>query len=188
VLSVDGEKAKGSARSVGSIHILELIAAQKELLMGYGGHQGAAGMALKPENLESFKAALEAEAKKIPEDKFVEKSMVLGEIEASAVSFELLQILENYEPYGQKNPQPQFLLKDAYVNADRLLGVDANHLKMTLLSANKSLEAIYFNYATKAQQGEHIDLVCTISKNEFRGNVTPQLMVQEIIKKENDYE
>ena len=185
VLSLDGEKAKGSARSVGSIHILELIAAQKDLLMGYGGHQGAAGMALKPENLEGFKAALEEEAEKLSEDDFIEKSMILGEIDAGAVNFELLQILENYEPYGQKNPQPQFLLKDAYVNADRLLGADANHLKMTLLSENKSIEAIYFNFVTKAVQGEHIDLVCTVSKNEFRGNVTPQLMVQEIIKKED---
>ena len=68
------------------------------------------------------------------------------------------------------------------VSADRLLGVDANHLKMTLLSENASIEAIYFIYVTKAVQGEHIDVVCTVSKNEFRGNVTPQLMVQELSK------
>ena len=188
VLSVDEQKAKGSARSVGSVHILELIADVGDLLMGFGGHQGAAGMALVPENLESFKRRLEESAAKVPKEKFQEKSMILGELDAKAVDFELLRILEHFEPYGQKNPQPQFLLKGAYVHADRLLGVDANHLKMTLLSEQKSIEAIYFNYVTKAQQGEHIDVVCTVSKNEFRGNVTPQLMVQEIIKKDANYE
>jgi len=159
-----------------------LIAAQKELLIGYGGHQGAAGMAIAPENLEIFRANLEKAAESIPAEDFIEKSDVLGEIDASAINFDLLRILENYEPYGQKNPQPRFLLKNALVSADRLLGIDANHLKMTLLSDNASIEAIYFNYVTKAEQGEHIDVVCTVSKNEFRGNVTPQLMVQELIK------
>jgi len=182
VLSLEGGKAKGSARSIGSIHILELIAAQKELLIGYGGHQGAAGMAIAPENLETFRENLEKAAENIPAEDFIEKSDVLGEIDASAINFDLLRILENYEPYGQKNPQPRFVLKNALVSADRLLGIDANHLKMTLLSENSSIEAIYFNYVTKAVQGEHIDVICTVSKNEFRGNVTPQLMVQELSK------
>jgi len=184
VLSLEGDKAKGSARSIGSIHILKLIAAQKELLIGYGGHQGAAGMAIAPENLETFRENLEKAAENIPAEDFIEKSDVLGEIDASAINFDLLRILENYEPYGQKNPQPRFVLKNALVSADRLLGVDANHLKMTLLSENASIEAIYFNYVTKAVQGEHIDVVCTVSKNEFRGNVTPQLMIEELIKKD----
>ncbi len=182
VLSLEGGKAKGSARSVGSIHILELIAAQKDLLIGYGGHQGAAGMAIAPENLESFRENLEKAAESIPDADFIEKSDVLGEIDAEAINFDLLKILEDYEPYGQKNPQPRFLLKNALVSADRLLGLDANHLKMTLLSGKKSIEAIYFNFTDKAEQGEHIDVVCTVSKNEFRGNVTPQLMVQELYK------
>ncbi len=182
VLSVEEGKAKGSARSVGSIHILKLIATQKDIMIGYGGHQGAAGMALAPENLEAFKNNLEQLSEDIPADDFIEKSDVLGEIDADAINFDLLHILEKYEPYGMKNPQPKFLLKNALVSADRLLGVDANHLKMTLLSENKSIEAIYFNYATKAEQGEHIDLICTVSKNEFRGNVSAQLMVEEILK------
>ena len=181
VLSVEGDKAKGSARSVGSIHILKLIATQKDIMIGYGGHQGAAGMALEPENLETFKNNLEQLSENIPADDFIEKSDVLGEIDADAISFDLLHILEKYEPYGMKNPQPKFLLKNALVSADRLLGVDANHLKMTLLSENKSIEAIYFNYVTKAEQGEHIDLICTVSKNEFSGNISAQLMVEEIL-------
>ncbi len=182
VFSVEEGKAKGSARSVGSIHILNLIAAQKELLIGYGGHQGAAGMAIEPKNLEMFRSNLEKEAAKIPKDAFVEKSEVLGEIAADAINFELLDILERYEPYGQKNPQPKFLLKNAYVSANRLLGVNANHLKMTLISDSQTLESIYFNFDTQVEQGEHIDVVCNISKNEFRGNITPQLMVQELYK------
>ncbi len=182
VLSLEGDTAKGSARSIGSIHILNMIATQKELLLGYGGHQGAAGLGIRCENLEAFKANLEALAATIPPEDFIEKSEVLGEISPDAINHELLDILEKHEPYGQKNPQPKFLLKNAYITADRLLGLDANHLKMTLLSEDKSIEAIYFNFVEKASTGEHVDLICTISKNEFRGNVTPQLIVQELHK------
>ena len=182
VFSVSDGKAKGSARSVGCIHILELIAKQKALLIGYGGHKGAAGMAMDAQMLETFRANMQKEADTIPKEDFIEKSDVLGEIEAGAIDFELLGILEKYEPYGQKNPQPKFLFKNALVRADRLLGADGTHLKMTLESEKKSIEAIYFNYVLAAKQGEYVDIVCTISKNEFRGSVSPQLMVQELKK------
>lgn len=181
VFSVTEGVAKGSARSVGEINILEHIAAQADLLKGFGGHKGAAGMGMDAENLPLFKARMEASLEGVDDEKFVSKSEVLGEIDPGAIDFELLDILEEFEPYGQKNPVPSFILKDAVVKVEKVIGQNRNHQKIILASDNVTLESIHFNFTQKVNSGERVDVVCTISKNEFRGNVSPQLMIREIV-------
>lgn len=181
VLSVHDGVAKGSARSVGNIHILEHITKQQHLLLGFGGHKGAAGMSVPKENLEAFKEGLEASLAGVDEKDFIERSDVLGEIDPESIDFDLLHILETYEPYGQHNPKPSFLLKNAYVKNAKPIGQNQNHQKLLLLSGKKVLDSIEFNYEKQVFGGEHIDLICTVSKNEFRGVVSPQILIKEII-------
>ncbi len=181
VFSINDGVAKGSARSIGNINILELISAKKEFLMGYGGHKGAAGMSIRVENLEQFKNELEELSLKIDKKDFIENEAILGEIDPSCIDFELLDILESFEPYGQKNPQPSFILKNAFVKHNKLLGANANHQKLILESEDITIESLYFNFDTKIYNGEIIDIVCSISKNEFRGLVTPQVLVKEVL-------
>ncbi len=180
VFSVTEGIAKGSARSVGEINILEHIAAQAELLKGFGGHKAAAGMSLDAKNLPAFKEAMEASLADTPKEDFITKTEVLGEIDPTAIDFELLDILEEYEPYGQENPMPSFILKGAYVKLEKVIGQNQNHQKIILSTGDVTLESIHFNFSEKVSSGEKVDIVCTISKNEFRGNVSPQLMIKEI--------
>ena len=180
VFSITEGVAKGSARSVGEINILEHISAQADLLKGFGGHKAAAGMSLDIENLPDFKAAMEASLADVPKEDFITKTEVLGEIDPTAIDFELLDILEEFEPYGQKNPMPSFILKDVYVKLEKVIGQNQNHQKIILSTGNVTLESIHFNFSEKVNSGEKVDIVCTISKNEFRGNVSPQLMIKEI--------
>ena len=180
VFSVTEGVAKGSARSVGEINILEHIAAQADLLKGFGGHKGAAGMGMAAENLPHFKARMEAALESVEDAMFISRSEVLGEIDPGAIDFELLDILEEYEPYGQKNPMPSFILKDATVKVEKVIGQNQNHQKIILAKESVTLESIHFNFTQKVNSGEKVDIVCTISKNEFRGNVSPQLMIREI--------
>ncbi len=180
VFSVHNGVAKGSARSVGEIDILEHISAQSELLKGFGGHKGAAGMGLSEENLPLFKARMEASLERVHEEDFISKTEVLGEIDPRAIDFELLDILEEFEPYGQKNPMPSFVLKDVYVKLEKVIGQNQNHQKIILATENVTLESIHFNFSDKVNSGEKVDIVCTVSKNEFRGRVSPQLMIKEI--------
>ena len=180
VFSVHDGVAKGSARSVGEIDILEYISAQADLLKGFGGHKGAAGMGLSEENLSLFKARMEASLERVHEEDFISKTEVLGEIDPRAIDFELLDILEEFEPYGQKNPMPSFVLKDAYVKLEKVIGQNQNHQKIILATENVTLESIHFNFSDKVNSGEKVDIICTVSKNEFRGRVSPQLMIKEI--------
>ena len=180
VFSVDGQRAKGSARSVGSIDILSLICTQEGLLLGYGGHKGAAGMSIEPQNLEPFKSSLESicPSNCINSLRFED---VLGEIDPNDIDFELLEILEEHEPYGQKNSRPLFVLKNLEVKVSKYIGKNENHLKLILQNGGKTLESLFFNFDQKAKRGDFIDIVCNVQKNSFRGLVTPQLLIKEII-------
>ena len=181
VFSISGEKAKGSARGVGEVDILSLIEQQKEILLGFGGHKGAAGVALLKKNLPEFRDRMYSAAKTIEESMLKTSVDVLGEIEPSAIDFELLEILEEFEPYGQKNPKPSFILRDIYVKVDRKIGKNQNHLKLILEGGNNTLESVFFNYDKEVRRGDKINILFTVSKNDYRGLVTPQLLIREII-------
>ncbi|NOX16434.1 MAG: single-stranded-DNA-specific exonuclease RecJ [Epsilonproteobacteria bacterium] len=181
VFSVNDAKAKGSARGVGDIDILSLIEAQQDILLGFGGHKGAAGVLLKEENLEAFRSRMYEATKIIESSRLLASPDILGEIDPASIDFELLEILESFEPYGQKNLKPSFILRDISVKVDRKLGKDKNHLKLILQEGANTLEAIFFNFDKYVQKGDKIDILFTVSKNDYRGLVTPQLMIKEIL-------
>jgi single-stranded-DNA-specific exonuclease len=149
-------------------------------LLGFGGHKSAAGLSIKNSFLEEFKANLEQLSLTIPKEDFVSNDDLLGEIDPKEIDFALIEILESYEPYGQKNPKPKFLIKDAKVKSKRVLGVSQNHLQLLLDCEKRDLNSIYFNFTKKASEGDRIDLICSIAKNEFRGQRTIQLIVERI--------
>ena len=181
VFSIQDGIAKGSARSIAEVDVLSLIESAKESIIKYGGHKGAAGLSVREKNLPYFKSMIEEKAANIPKDLFIPKKEILGEIDAKEIDFELLEILESYEPYGQNNPKPHFLIKNAKVKKMRILGKEQNHQKLILESNNTILESIDFNFLKKAHIGSSIDAVFTVSKNCYRGYITPQLLIEEIL-------
>ncbi|MDR1008413.1 MAG: single-stranded-DNA-specific exonuclease RecJ [Campylobacteraceae bacterium] len=181
VFSLKGDNAKGSARSIAGIDILSLIAKQSDLLLGFGGHFGAAGLLLKKENLEKFKSAINESAEDLNLKEWIVQDEGLGEIEAEAIDFELLEILEDYEPYGQKNPKPTFILRGTKVKIDKPIGKEGCHKKLILQCGDKTIEALYYNFKQDIKSGDIVDILFSISRNDFRGLVTPQLLIREIL-------
>ncbi|DAB35528.1 MAG TPA: single-stranded-DNA-specific exonuclease RecJ, partial [Sulfurospirillum cavolei] len=78
---------------------------------------------------------------------------------------------------------PSFLLRNILVKVDRLIGRDAQHLKLILQEGSNALEAIFFNYDLRVKQGDRVDILFTVSRNDYRGLVTPQLLIKQIIRK-----
>lgn len=182
VFSIDKGRAKGSARSVGKLDILSLIAEHSKFLSSYGGHKGAAGLVCEPENLYKFKEAINSSCLLMDMHTFCKSDELLGDINAKEIDFELLEILEYFEPYGQKNPRPIFKLERAIVKNEKLIGKEQNHLKLILEKDNKTLEALFFNFTRHVKVGESIDIMFSVSKNSFRGLVTPQLLIRELVE------
>ncbi len=180
IFSTSEGMAKGSARSVGRFDILGLIATAQDILIGYGGHKGAAGVTIMEGCLPQFRARINAspllkglQTAQVSDD-------VLGEIDVNCVDGELLKILEEFEPYGQKNPRPFFAISGARVAGVRSIGRDNKHIKISLKKGYKSFEAMFFNYDYLPQNGELLDLEVSIGKNTFGGVTRAQMVVRSL--------
>ena len=143
-LSIEGEFARGSGRSISGIHIVEILQECADLLEHFGGHTAAAGMTLRTENLEKFEERFESVLrKKTTEAVFTKSIRVDCELKLSEIDDRLLKELESLKPFGIKNPEPVFLgkglrLKEAKVVAEK-------HLKFKVSDDANQLDAIAFN-------------------------------------------
>ncbi|MDF1882025.1 single-stranded-DNA-specific exonuclease RecJ [Sulfurimonas sp. MAG313] len=184
VLSIAQDNAKGSARSIGNISIYELIKENEGFLEKFGGHKMAAGLGLKKENISAFKKAINETAQSIPPEDYIPQEEILGEIESSAIDFDLLNLLDEFEPYGEANPRPRFLASNAQVVSIKKLGKDKEHAKIELrLNANDSqtYDLMYFRCEEELKTGQEISCSYTLNKNVFNGRTSIQLMLDRLI-------
>ena len=183
VLRIDGDTAKGSARSLGEVDIFKLIDTQKHLLQKFGGHKMAAGLSLHVSNIEAFKEGINAQAMHLDANDFMPKEEILGVLESDAIDFELLEILERFEPYGEANPRPRFLLKNAEVLSVKLFGADRSHSRVNLKFSpfeRQSYELLAFRETLSVPDDRRMSCSYTVNKNEFNGRVSIQLMIERI--------
>jgi len=183
VLSIEGGRAKGSARSLGRVNIYELIATQRPLLEKFGGHAMAAGLSLPVADLEAFRAGINAAAAQLHPEDFLPEEPLMGRLEPTCVDFELLELLERFEPYGEGNPRPRFLAREAEVLAVRYLGSEGDHTKVSLrLHPGDSRTYDLMAFRRRLERPEAGRLTCsyTLNKNEFNGRVSIQLMLERL--------
>lgn len=179
IFSIKDNLAKGSARANSSINLYDLISNAKDILNGFGGHKNAAGLSLDALKLEEFKDIINKSLDNF-EDNLHDELETLGELDVQSVDLEFLDIIESFEPYGLENERPIFKVSNANLIKYELIGRDKNHLKLILNSDGYLFEAIKFNEKSLDLK-ESLDLILSISKNEFRGVVKPQFLIQEIL-------
>ncbi|MEA3331478.1 MAG: single-stranded-DNA-specific exonuclease RecJ [Campylobacterota bacterium] len=183
VLSIKDGVAKGSARSIGDVNIYELIEANKSFLTKFGGHKMAAGLGLDEENIDAFRVAINKTASKLNPDDFIAKEQLTGVLSSSDIDFELLNLLESFEPYGEANTQPTFLFKEAEVVSIKLMGKDKSHSKIEIRQfphAINTLELIAFRTVFEMPSNKKITCSYTIARNEFNNRVSVQLLINKI--------
>jgi len=186
VLSINDEGiAKGSARSLGDVNIYELLLKNKEFLEKFGGHKMAAGLSIKSENLKEFEKSINEDASNLPKEYFIPKENIFGILDPKEIDFELLEIIESFEPFGEANIRPKFLTKKAKVIDVKLFGMNNNHSKLILqLNEDKDIfhEFILFKKVFNKNVDNYVTLSYSIVKNEFRDNISMQLLVDKIYK------
>jgi single-stranded-DNA-specific exonuclease len=179
IFSVKDGIAKGSARANANINLHTIISKAAHLLIGFGGHKNAAGLGLKIENMEEFKNIINQELEEYKNDLHIEP-ITLGELDVASVDLNFLEIIDQFEPYGLENSKPIFKVSDISLVKHTLIGKDKNHLKLILNSNGTIFEAIKFNDA-RVDFPNKFDLILSVNKNEFRGEINPQFLIQEII-------
>ncbi|WP_258543015.1 single-stranded-DNA-specific exonuclease RecJ [Parvicella tangerina] len=192
VLAVKDNEATGSARSVKGYDVLEAIEKCADLLTKYGGHKYAAGLSLPIEHLEQFRERFEeVVANSLPEDLKVPKLQINAEIKSEDLIPEtagnpfpkLFRLIEQFAPFGPRNMRPVFLIRNLKDSGySRVVGED--HLKVTLKCerTEQIFTGIAFGRADKLEmlQRHNVDVVFSLSLNEYRGSQELQLDIKDL--------
>ncbi|MDP3973416.1 MAG: single-stranded-DNA-specific exonuclease RecJ [Candidatus Daviesbacteria bacterium] len=137
-ISVGETVAKGSARSVNGVNIVEFIRNFSDILIDVGGHPQAAGFSLESKNVTIFKRRVEEYILELPEEG--EKVLEIdAEVETKQISKGLIEQISKFEPFGVKNPRPIFATYKMQISDIRTVGL-GKHLKF---KAN-NIDAIAF--------------------------------------------
>jgi single-stranded-DNA-specific exonuclease len=176
LLNPPGEAARGSARSVAGVDIGAAIAGCAHLLNTFGGHPGAAGVSLNPDNIDRFRRELDRqiELNRIPE---VAPGLTIdADIALRTVDFALAQELQRLAPFGNGNLTPLFISTNLIIEEDRRFGREGEHRRLVVRGADGARQTIlHFNGSDKELPPSPIDLVYTIGINNFRGERSLQL-------------
>ena len=172
---------KGSGRSYGDCDLYSLVASAKEHYNKFGGHKMALGVSFDKDKLPLIKSLLNIKASEFcSNDSYIDNS-ILGILPFSEIDFELLDILEKFEPYGEANPKPKFISKELKILEIRELGEGKEHKRYRLQDrSGKILSAIEFRSKSDILEGEIIDITYTLSKNEFNGSIYINLFIENI--------
>ena len=179
--------SKGSFRSIPQINIIETIGECKELLVKHGGHSQAAGVSVKNDDLESFYEKMDKIiSEKLEGVDLSEEFKIDAEVGTDEINFELIDDVEKLKPFGQGNDEPLFVIRDLIVREKRTIGTGNKHIKLFLSPKDRSpkiFEAISFNGYDKyidVAQGNYVDIVCNIQKDEWNGNKKIQLVIVDV--------
>lgn len=171
-LSLQGDTAVGSCRSIPGVHIFGMLQRCGDLLTRFGGHAQAAGLTLPAGNIAAFRERLSRViSESCPPEVFRREMAYDLEVPFRSWDEESLGLLEQLEPTGEGNPAPVFLLSGVSVQTMRRVGRDLSHLQVTLLDRdNTPVRGIAFSQGEEADRPrDGADLLYRPYLNEFRG-------------------
>jgi len=187
VITSSGEYLKGSARSVYNYNIGRVIknALDKNIIIGGGGHNMAAGFTLKKNNLKNFNEFI---LKDFLDTGTSKDNIFLYDAEVSALAFneDFYNEIKKLEPFGTGNSVPTFLFKDLKIIKSKTL----NNKHISLIFKSKtgfSIKSISFN-SVNNKIGEYLmnykntlSVLGQINENIWNNKKTLQLTIRDVI-------
>jgi single-stranded-DNA-specific exonuclease len=172
------ELARGSARSVEGCNITAAIAAHQDLLVRFGGHPMAAGLAIEPEKISTFRRALSRTVEEMMDRAEVEPSLEIdGYLPLGDLSFELVGELERLAPFGPGNPRPTLATRGLSVASRRTIGRRESHrLIIVEDDAGVQQKVVWWRGAGQEMPEGTFDLAYHLSVNEYQGEREVQVV------------
>lgn len=185
----------GSARSIREFKLIDAWKNMSDLFMKFGGHQTAGGFSLKSKDvINDFKEKILAAVNEaVGKTELVPQIIIDAEVNLEDVDWKLYDLLQKFEPFGQANEEPQYLATGLTVMQIEPVGQDGKHLKI-MVKHNSHLirKTIAFGFGDVAKHpadwkkilkpGDKINMVFTVSVNEWNGNRELELSIKDIIK------
>jgi single-stranded-DNA-specific exonuclease len=182
VVSLDGEGGgRGSARSIAGFDLLAGLEACGEHLVRFGGHRAAAGLELRAEDLDPFRAAFAAHAAAVlgPED-LRRRERIDAMAGGAALGLELAEELERLAPFGMGNPGVRLLAPAARVGDVRPMG-GGKHARFTLRSgAHRALGVAFGRSSFEVGEEDAVDVAVRLEVNRWNGSVEPRVVLGDL--------
>lgn len=189
VLSLEGETARGSARSVEGFSIIEAISSCNAYLQRYGGHPQAAGMTLLASSVGDFTDAVnDWAARQFPEMP-VPVLSVDCRLSPKQLTVRDLQPMQRMEPFGCGNDTPLFWMSDCVLQGIYPIG-DGKHLRLRFCGEETVFYAVYFGMTSQAfiySVGEKLDLAVTADVGEWNGELRVSVKIRDMRLSGLDY-
>jgi single-stranded-DNA-specific exonuclease len=188
VLTESNGFATGSARSVLGFDLYEAINECADLLESFGGHMYAAGLTMKPDNVQKFKDRFEQiVSERITTEQLTPQVEIDAELNFIDINDKFFKVLKQFAPFGPGNMNPVFFAENVTDNGTgRPVGTEGEHLKLSLIQETdpfRTINAIAFSQGKKHDKivnGKAFDIAYTLTENSFRGQTTLQLNVKNI--------
>ena len=182
LVALDGDRGRGSGRSISAYDLHAGLAACSSHLLRYGGHRAAAGLEIAAAEVEPFRQALAAHAAATlaPSD-LVPVERVDAVVGPDRLGPELAEELERLRPFGHGNPAPTFLVPAARVGDVRSMGDEKQHARFTIAGGGARARAVAFRTTAgslPASLDDRYDAAVRLELNEWNGVVEPRLILR----------
>jgi single-stranded-DNA-specific exonuclease len=192
LIAGEGDRWKGSGRSVPSFDLHAGLSACSDRLERFGGHRAAAGLTIRSEELERFAAAFAVYAEaELDEDDLAPVTRVDAIVPATALTLDLARELERLAPFGLGNPDVTLLVADCEAVAPSTVG-EGKHLRFRVRQSGRDAgTAIAFGLGGQLERlrsARHFDVAFRLKQNQWNGTVAPQLVVRRVFETSESYE
>jgi single-stranded-DNA-specific exonuclease len=183
VLSIDGDIAHGSCRSIPGFDMLGALEECAGMLGRFGGHKQAAGLQLEAARVREFRLAINDHADRLLEPDDLRPRLWLdGPLAFGGITDRVVTELGAMAPFGAGNPRPKFHTGPVEI-VDGPRRLKDRHLKMSFRQSGRTMRAIQWNAADREEaltaQKSGVELAYTVEENEFRGEKFVELRVED---------
>jgi len=184
LLAIEGEHARGSARSIPAFNIAHALGRCDDLLDRHGGHSLAAGCELSIDRVDELRSRLGELACELIADADLRPQLAVDvEVSPAELDAELAVALGALEPCGEANPEPRLAVRDLRVRGARTVGAAGAHLKLNLEGDGRGFDAIGFGLGARLGDvpvDARVDLAFTPVIDDYSGLPRLQLQLADI--------
>lgn len=173
---------KGSGRSFHLCNLFKITNESRGLLNKFGGHHAAIGLSLPFDKLEEFKRELQLNYIAQNYSENIIDPDILGVLSFEHIDFNLINIIKQFEPYGQANSRPKFITYRVKVEDVATMGKDGEHKRFLFSDNGSILKGVLFKTQKEFDIGDEVNIIYTINENHFNNRVSLQLMIENIEK------
>ncbi len=182
IISIEQGIGKGSIRTIPEFPLLPILKKYSHLLINFGGHDYAAGLTIKEENIPEFRARFIQDAElTLKEQDVVSKLYLDAKMDFKELTFDFMESLHLLEPFGNENPPPLLYCDAIQIWPPKLIG--KFHIKLFLEQGDRMLEGIGFGLASRREELRRKNIALRIAFtphiNMFLNKASIQLQIKD---------